>query len=148
MDEVKTNSQSQSPKADHKPFQVVYDTGNRVERIEYDTEEEAKLFALDILQDWIYEEQRDWIIGSAGEPYPTDQQIESWNRMIAGGCRVYVVVWNDEKNDYEELENAWVPSQEEEYEADWLCWEDLKKKHDWERWYSEYDVNKDCVNEF
>ena len=68
------------------------------ENIDFDTIEEAKHYALDILTEWIVQEQAKW----KGDK-PTPEEIEDFNYMIYN-CYVEVQEYDPDKDEYYDTE--------------------------------------------
>ena len=129
------NEQPDPPRKGHKQFCMIFDVGHTVDGVEFDTFEEARNDAIYTLENWIIEELVEWKpeLDANGIPMkykPTRAQIEAWDRMI-NTCSVCVVEWNDELGDWEDPDDGWCPSYEEEEELNWMEWEGLKKKYGW-----------------
>lgn len=124
------NEQPDPPRKGHKQFCHVFDVGHSVDGVEYDDFEEAKSWAIDTLVQWVVDEQAKWPVDEKGKPHPTEKQIEDWDQMIEDCC-VYVVEWDEDAGDWGDVDDAWFPSHEDETNAEWLYWEELKQKHGW-----------------
>lgn len=129
------NDQPEPPRKGHKRFCMVFDVGHSVDGVEFDTFEEARNDALYTLEQWIVDEQIKWSFDVADDgisviPHPSEEQIDSWDRMI-NDCCVYVVEWDDVTSDWEDVDNAWFPSSDDEDALNWLEWSELKKKYRW-----------------
>lgn len=129
------NEQPDSSKNSHKQFCMVFDMGHSVDGVEFDTLEAAKTDAIETLIQWMIDEAAEWKTetkedGISVIPYPTKEQIESWDDMI-NTCCVYVVEWDEAENDWQDMDNAWFPSYEDENEIGWMEWRELKKKCGW-----------------
>lgn len=124
------NEQPDPLRKGHKPFQMIFDCGHTIDGIEHDTFEDAKFDAIETLAQWMVDEKGEWAVDANGIPHPTEAQIESWDQMIADCC-VYVVEWDEEEGSYQDADDAWYPSAEDENEAEWLTWDELKEKHGW-----------------
>ena len=115
---------------EHKRYKMLYDGGHFVDGIEFDDFEDAKDNAIETLIMWMAEESYFWERNENGIPCLTELQIENWNWMI-GDCCVCIVEWDEEAKDWEDVDDAWYPSYEDENEIGWMEWEELKKKNNW-----------------
>lgn len=79
----------------HKPFCVIYDNGDTVDGIEFDTHEDAILCMKALYGDWIKEERFGW------DGDPTPEQVESWNDMV-NTCYCLILRWDDLLGEYED----------------------------------------------
>jgi len=100
------------------PFQMLFDTGDCVDGIDFDSFEAAKNDALDTLIEWEVQETHDW-----QGMNPTEEQIESWDYMIYN-CSVEVREYDPSTDEYE---TVWEPTYEDEESVGWMPWEDYKK---------------------
>lgn len=115
---------------EHNRYKMIYDGGHFVDGIEFENFEDAKHDAIETLISWIVDEVYYWNFDENHMPHLTERQIEMWDTMI-NDCCVYVVEWNEEKNDYDDMDDAWFPSYEDENEIGWMEWDKLKAKHGW-----------------
>ena len=109
---------------------MIYDGGDFVDGIEFDDFEAAKNDAIETLILWMAEETNGWKFDENGVPHPTEKQIESWD-MTINDCCVYVIEWDEETGEWEDIGNAWFPSYEIENEIGWIEWEQYKKQFGW-----------------
>ncbi len=93
-----------------KKYKLIYNTENDTDGIEYDSLEMAKDAAIEILVEWMIEEQTKWKNGE-----PTEEQKNDWNYMVHN-CYVEVFKYNKDMDEYEEY---WEPSYEDEKEIGW-----------------------------
>lgn len=129
------NEQPDPPSKGHKQFCMIFDVGHSVDGIEFDTFEAAKTDAIDTLINWMAEETVGWKTETSEDgisvfPHPTNEQIESWDDMI-NTCSVYVVEWDETKNGWQDADEAWFPSHEDEKGIGWMEWEQCKKEYGW-----------------
>lgn len=115
---------------EHKRFKMIFDGGHFVDSIEFDDFDGAKNDAIETLILWMSEECYYWEHDENGVPHPTEAQIENWDTMI-NDCCVYVVEWDEETGEWEDMDDAWFPSYEDEYEIGWMEWERCKKEYGW-----------------
>lgn len=116
---------------EHKRYCMIFDMGDTIDGFEFDEFEDAKHHAFMTLINWMGDEKNDWVFDDNGVPNLTEEQIDSWNEMIHT-CSVYIVEWDEENDDWQDEDEAWLPSREEEYEIGWLKWHKLKKKYNME----------------
>ena len=108
----------------HKPYLMVYDMEHSEGGIEFDSFEEAKCDAEDTYVLWLNEEFRNWKWDDElHKPVPTHQQIEDFNYMI-NSCCCYICKWDEEKGEYEDIDDAYfIPDKELEM----LGWKELEE---------------------
>lgn len=98
---------------------VVYDMGHTVDSFDCDTFEEAKNAALYTLITWMIDQSYN---------YPPDyeewneKEISDWNYMIN---EYSVSVKDRTKNNNEDFEEVWSPSDEEKKKICWLTYDEL-----------------------
>ena len=105
-----------------KPFKMVFDIGHTIDGIEFDTFEAAKADMEDTYIMWMTDAMRDWKFAKDGTPQPTDKQKDEFNYMI-DECCCWIVKWDSELGDYEDIDYGYVMSDEELKE---LGWEEIK----------------------
>ena len=114
----------------HNKYCMMFDMGHTVDGNEFDNFDDAKYSAIETLIAWMAEECYFWNYDENHVPCPNEKQIEDWDKMIHECC-VYVVEWDEEAGDWEDIDDAWFPSYEVENEIGWMEWDELKKKNGW-----------------
>ena len=107
-------------------YKMVFDTGDCVDSIGFETFEEAQADALDTLVLWMTEfcnhekcsiNLKEW----------TQKQIDEWDYMIYN-CSVEVR--DKERYNDEDFGEIWEPSDEELKEIGWVLYEEMKQGFD------------------
>ncbi len=105
------------------PYRMVYDGDSFIDGVDFDTLDVAKNDALDTLIQWQSEEVEHWSYDSDGIMQPTEDEIESWDMMIAN-CSVWVEQYDPNTDEYE---TVWEPSYEDEKSVGWVEWSEYEK---------------------
>lgn len=111
------------------PYETIWDGDSFIDGQKHESFEAAVCDAQDTLLMWAADEMHDWKWeDGANFPTPTEEQIERWDYMIAN-CGCYVVAFNEEIGEYDELDNMlWPRTDADTDELGWMLWEDLEKK--------------------
>lgn len=112
---------------EHKKYCMIYETDCTADGVEFDDFESAKAEAIEIYTSWVCEEIADWTFNDTGKPLPTEKQIEDWDYMY-DNCSCYVVEWDEEKQEYEDIDDAYFIPDEELREIGWMEWSEIVKK--------------------
>ncbi len=89
------------------PYKMVYDMGDTIDSIPFDSFEAAKTDMEDAYTLWIAEEMGSWT-----DATPTRHEIDSFNDMV-NTCCCWVVKYDEEVGGYEDIDNGYTLPQEE-----------------------------------
>lgn len=95
------------------PYRMIFDMGNIVDSIDFDSFDAAKKNMKDTYLGWLVEARAGWEGDS-----PTEREKEDFNYMIANYC-CYIVKWDDELQDYQDVDDGYMIPDNELAELGW-----------------------------